>query len=970
MDRVLIVTATKVEAEEVMNQFSQASGVECKPCFGDRKSYIDLGILGGVDLFMTRSEMGSVTPGGSLTTVMEAVRELSPVAVVMVGICFGAKPDKHQIGDILVSKQIHVYEPQKVTSEGQVSRGDTATASEDLLDKFGNGHLFWKGTPVHFGLMLSGEKLVNDPDFLKKLIACEPEAIGGEMEGAGLYSAARHHGVDWIIVKGICDWADGNKNDLHQQTAARNAAAFVCHVIEQGGLKHIRLSGKQTGKAPEPSPARNARPTDPGLTSDLPLIWNVPHRRNRHFTGREQLLKRMEVALASEKPGGSAVAITGLGGEGKTQLTLEYVYRHRQDYSLVWWIRSESPGSIDIAYRALAPKLGLNLPADTAPGDLIPIVLHRLSAHDKWLLIFDNAEEPENLGNYLPQSGDGEIIITSRNPNWRAYAECIPIEIWQPTEAVEFINKRSGQSASEASGKLAEKLGFLPLALEQATAYIEASGCSIPKYMDLYKAHSQKLLERGKPSTDYPDTVATTWEISFDSLAKASPLAADLLKICAFLAPDDIPFDIFTEGIESLPESMREQAQDPLKFQDARAALRRYSLADVAEDSLSIHRLVQMVIRDRMASSERKQWTQAAEELVNAVYSFDENRLETWTPAAQLLPHAIVVADCIDPATKTHGPWVVRFCDRIGSQLRVMGKFEKGKTMTERAVELAEHICGKDHPVVAIPLSNLGELMRILDDLKGAKRCLELALAIFQKTFGTDHPLVAPYLNSLAAVMKDLGDVNGAKLLYCQALDIAEKTYGIDHHLVAIPLNNLALVIQELGDFKEARKLLERALELDERAHDNDHPAIARDLNNLATVLSDLGELQKARAHLQRALKISEKVYGKDHYVVALRLNNLANVLKNTGELEEAKALLEMALEINERTYGMNHQLVANTLVNYALVLWRLEDFAGAQSLLRRAIAIFKTALGQDHPKTTTARNNLHLLLEEIKTQH
>lgn len=250
MDKVLIVTATEVESQEVAKQFSQAAGTECKPCFIGCKSYFPFGNVGGIDLFMAQSEMGSGTPGGALQTVSECVRDLSPIAVIMVGICFGTKPDKQKIGDIVVSKQLHLYEPKKATGKRPIPRGDTVTASVDLLDKFRSGRLSWGGAQVHFGLMLSGEKLVNDRVFLKKMLDLRPEAIGGEMEGAGLYIAASKAGVDWIMVKAICDWGDGNKTDDYQREAARNAATFVLHIVQLGGLQHLRLSGNQTGEAP------------------------------------------------------------------------------------------------------------------------------------------------------------------------------------------------------------------------------------------------------------------------------------------------------------------------------------------------------------------------------------------------------------------------------------------------------------------------------------------------------------------------------------------------------------------------------------------------------------------------------------------------------------------------------------------------------------------------------------------------
>jgi nucleoside phosphorylase len=231
---LLIVTVTKVEAQAVLDTFSIKRKWD-RMVLGI-KTYYRLGMHGEVPIFMVQSEMGTATPSGSLLTVRQAIQDLQPQAVIMCGICFGLQPRQQSLGDILISKQIQYYEPQKVDlKKGNIPRGDRTMASERLLDHFHSGDIEWNGAKTHFGLILSGEKVVNDPDFRKKLMEIEPEAIGGEMEGAGLYAAARETKVDWILVKSICDWADGTKNSSAQSLAARNAAQFVLHIIQLGG---------------------------------------------------------------------------------------------------------------------------------------------------------------------------------------------------------------------------------------------------------------------------------------------------------------------------------------------------------------------------------------------------------------------------------------------------------------------------------------------------------------------------------------------------------------------------------------------------------------------------------------------------------------------------------------------------------------------------------------------------------------
>jgi nucleoside phosphorylase len=249
---VLIVTATTVESKAVVEVFQKTTGYVPKPTPVGNRVYHALGVVNGTSVFMVQSEMGSGGLGASQQTVQKGIAALSPIAVIMVGIAFGVNSEKQSLGDILISQQLMLYELQRVgTEKGRlklIPRGDRVHASPRLLNLFRSAVLYWDDSKakVHFGLILSGEKLVDNVDFRQKLRKLEPEAIGGEMEGAGLYVACQDAKVDWILVKAICDWADGHKandKDEHQRLAAHNAASFVLHMLQQAPLK--RKEGRQ-----------------------------------------------------------------------------------------------------------------------------------------------------------------------------------------------------------------------------------------------------------------------------------------------------------------------------------------------------------------------------------------------------------------------------------------------------------------------------------------------------------------------------------------------------------------------------------------------------------------------------------------------------------------------------------------------------------------------------------------------------
>ena len=231
---VLLVTVTKIETRAVFQAFRDLTGTDPQPqAIGD-KTYHDLGTVNATHVWLAQPEMGAGSLGAAQQTVQKGIEALEPSAVVMVGIAFGVDPETQKIGDILVAKQLLLYEPQRVGAKVTLARGVRTDCSPRLLDRCRNAKLRWKEASVHFGVVLSGEKLVDNLALRKKLVKFEPEAIGGEMEGAGLYGAARNAKVDWILVKAVCDWADGNKNDDAQPRAARNAAAFVLHVLQLG----------------------------------------------------------------------------------------------------------------------------------------------------------------------------------------------------------------------------------------------------------------------------------------------------------------------------------------------------------------------------------------------------------------------------------------------------------------------------------------------------------------------------------------------------------------------------------------------------------------------------------------------------------------------------------------------------------------------------------------------------------------
>jgi tetratricopeptide (TPR) repeat protein len=701
------------------------------------------------------------------------------------------------------------------------------------------------------------------------------------------------------------------------------------------------------------------RPPGPPLISDL-----FPHR-NPNFTGRESLLAQLCSALTSGQLAALTQAIHGLGGVGKTQLAVEYAYRHAAEYNLVWWVRAEEPAALAADYAALAGPLNLPQKDDPDQRLVVQAVRRELGQRTGWLLIFDNAQDPKDLRPYLPPGGAGHVLITSRYSAWRGVANPLTVQVWERTESVAFLLKRTGQ-ADEAADALAKALGDLPLALAQAGAYIETNRTTFAEYLELFQSRRTELWEDEHPPLGYSRTVATTWSLAMDQVRQDSPAGVDLLNLCAFLGPDDIPQTLLSEGGEHLPQPLSATVTDLRAMNQAVAALLQYSLMEKAEDALSVHRMVQAVARDRLPEEARRTWAGAAVGLVNGAFPSDiQDDMLTWPVCARLLPHALAAAghaEALGVAPEATG----RLLNQTGLYLWGRAEFAEAKALLERALAIDEAAFGPDHPNVASAVNNLGLVLKDLGDLAGARAHYERALAIWERQLGPEHPQVATGVNNLGRVLHDLGDLDGARVALERALAIDEAAFGPHHPSVARDVNNLGGVLKALGDLEGARTHYERALAIDEAAFGPDHPSVARDVNNLGLVLKDLGDLAGARAAFERVLGILEKTLPPEHPYVAATTSNLGLVLQALGDLAKARAHYERALAIDEATYGPHHPNVARDVNNLGSVLKDLGDLAGARAALERALAIDEAAFGPHHPKVAIDVNNLGDVLKDL----
>ncbi|HEX8218261.1 MAG TPA: FxSxx-COOH system tetratricopeptide repeat protein, partial [Chloroflexia bacterium] len=663
--------------------------------------------------------------------------------------------------------------------------------------------------------------------------------------------------------------------------------------------------------------------------------------------------------LMSGKPAALVQAIHGLGGVGKTQIAIEYAYRHAADYEAVLWLVAEEPATLASGFANLAIKFGLAT-ADVSNENLLAELVREWLKHNtRWLLIFDNARTEDSVIGYFPRSQSGHILITSRNRDWRRHAQTIAVNKMEKIEAIEFLLKRTGSEDNEAAAILADELGSLPLALEQAGAYIDQKTVSIADYLSLFKRSLSRVFIT---SSDYPKSIVATWDLSFQAVEERSPAAVQLLKLCAFMAPDNIPLNMLEAGSEYLPASLRNALSEPLDRADMLGELSHYSLVEVDEEqhTVSMHRLVQAVLRDKLPSQESQTWMAVAVQVVNSGFVYRRDDLNTWPVAANALPHALAVAalpHLQDPLFDDIVLALSHLLNEMGLYLMQRAQYTDARNHFTNTLSIVEANFGSEHSTVAVASNNLGSVLKELGELEGALNNCRRALEIAEAVHGSEHPLVSTILNNVGDILQDLDDLDGALSHFVRALAIDENIFGSEHPIVALRLNNIGTVHRQLGALDGALAYFERALAIGEAVYGPEHPFVSTILNNLGGVFKDLGDLEGARNAYERALAIGEAVYGPEHPTVATKLNNLGTLMEELEDLEGARNAYERALAIDEAVYGPEHPTVAIKLGNIGGVLMQQGKKKEARLYLEKAYRIFLHYLGPAHPKTVVTKS-------------
>ena len=704
----------------------------------------------------------------------------------------------------------------------------------------------------------------------------------------------------------------------------------------------------------------------PRYPRNNPPIWQVP-TRNAAFTGRVEVLEQLHDRLAGTSMAVvSPLALHGLGGVGKTQVALEYAHRYMADYDAIWWIPAEQDELINGALAPMAQSLGVRS-RDSIPetAQAVREALRLGRPYDRWLLIFDNADNPNEVKEFFP-GGSGHVIVTTRNPAWSVVAEPLEIDVFSREESVGLLRRRvAGLSAAEAM-QVAEKLGDLPLAIEQASAWLAETGMSAAEYGERLDNQLVAALELNRPD-DYPTTVAATFRLSFDRLRERSPGAARVLELCAYFSPDPISLSLLysEQMLESLlpyDPRLRERSVLAVLIRDPT----RFSLVkiDRGTNTIEVHRLVQAVIRAQMAT------VQEHEEAMHEVHRIlvsarpqqgGTDNPENWPRYDIIWPHlsGSEAINCDYEDTRR------LLIDRV-RYLWKRGEFDEALETGWEIDRQWQRKIGSDHRQTLYLRFQIANVLRSAGRPQQAYDLDKEILDKQQSELGESHPLTLQTAGSLAGDLRALGK-------FYEALAMDEETYsqlryavGPDEPTTLSAANNLAVDLRLVGNFSRARVIDAETLADRQRVLGTDHPYSLHSAAMLGRDMRELGDYTDSIELLSSTHERYHAILGEDFVDTLRTAKSLAVSLRKMGRVNEAYDLTLQTSERYAAAYGASQPDALACQLNLACDQAALDDQAAAHATADVVLRAYEESLGAAHPFTLAARNNISTYLRGI----
>ena len=688
----------------------------------------------------------------------------------------------------------------------------------------------------------------------------------------------------------------------------------------------------------------------------VPQIWNVPNR-NADFTGRKVILEKLHDDLAGD---GRAVvlarAVYGLGGVGKTQLVLEYAHRFQADYDLIWWIDAEQSLEISLALAELARRLGLPVTDNAAENAATALEHLRRGGAGRWLLIFDNAEDSEDLAAFLP-SGSGHVIITSRNRAWTRHAGPVELDVFSQQESVGHLVRHVPQLDKADARRVADALGHLPLAVEQAAAWLAETGMAAALYAEWLETQATSALGLNKPP-DYAKPVVAAWNLSISQLRERSPASIRLLQILAFCSPGPISERLLygnamIESLQPYDGTLSKPMLSRVIGEISRFALVR---VDQSSSPVQVHRLVQAVIRSQMSDEEQ---IDARHQVHRILTGARPRQGETddpanWSTYDIIWPHLgpSVAEECDDPRTRQ------LLIDWVRYQWK-HGEFEAGVALAKRLLNLWSHQLGSDHQQTLHLQFQIANVLRSQGQFEEARDLDTYVLERQRMMLGADHPHTLMTANGLSADLRALGEFQNSLTLDEATYESFRDQFGQDYPRTLVAGHNLGCSLRLTGNRFTARRLDEETLHRQTVVLGEDHPLTLLSAASLGLDLR-LAGLFRASVDLLRATREKYRnALGDDMTDTLLTAASLAVSLRKAGEQAEALHLGQDTYDRYERRYGSSAPDALSCALNLAWDYAATGDVTRALNLTTGVQASYRASLGDDHPNTLVTGSNL-----------
>lgn len=723
--------------------------------------------------------------------------------------------------------------------------------------------------------------------------------------------------------------------------------------LEEDKAIRTLLNGVNTNGRPKNRPGFPGAVSKPRFPEQLPFN-NLPYIKNPHFTGRDDILETIRKSFESGQYISLTQSISGLGGVGKTQLVLEYAVRYAYLYDMIWWVDAESFETLLKSYTDFAHKLGIIDKTVVEKDIVIESVWNWMAQHENWLFIYDNAERPNIIQEFHPRKNTGNILLTSRYTGWESVGKEIELYVFTRPTAVNFLINRTGIDNKEFGGELAKALGYLPLALEQAAAYIINNHIGFDEYLKLFEKYKLKLFQKQFSPSDYSKTLEVTWNVTIEKIQNEHSWF--LLCLCSFFAPDNIDPKILRD-VKCLPEPLASSIKDDLEYNKIIHELTKYSLIKQHNGLISIHNLVQLAVIRTLEKEVFDTFIMGCLHIMNERFDFDKENSDMWKQFSDLIPHALSIADhSIKSGVDIEG--VAHIFYEIGRWNHHMASYHKAIDFYEKAREIVEEEKGQEHNWLAYIFNNLGLVYTDMANYDKALLMYEKSLRI-RVSFDPESLGAATTYDNIGWALKQKGEYQQALKNHKKALKITQKLVGDEHINAAKIYNNIGMNYYELGFYSKSIDYLTKSVTLTESVLGVKNHYIATAYSNIALAYEKKQEFEKAIKYHKKAVVIREEFLGLEHPSTASSYSNIGLLLNMFNFHEEALEHLNKALNIFKLVYGEEHPETATAHGNIALVYLDIGEYDKALDLYKKAFGICQLVLGDGHPDTLSKLNNI-----------